>query len=80
MLGSMGEPEDADPAKVRSVIRGCGESGSIVYMTIRPLADGVSARREAKTCAYELTGSAFLPTPASRFSTSALSVFSHEKS
>jgi hypothetical protein len=56
MLGCMGESEDAGgggeaaegadgrrpepPATVRSVIRGCGESGSIVYVTIRPLADG----------------------------------------
>ena len=23
----MGEPEDADPAKIRSVIQGCGEFG-----------------------------------------------------
>jgi hypothetical protein len=27
MLDCMGEPEDADPAKVRSVSRGCGEFG-----------------------------------------------------
>jgi arsenite-transporting ATPase len=27
MLGCMGEPEDADPATIRSVIRGCGEFG-----------------------------------------------------
>jgi hypothetical protein len=27
MLGCMGEPEDADPAKVRSVNRRCGEFG-----------------------------------------------------
>jgi hypothetical protein len=27
MLGCMGEPEDVDPAKIRSVIQGCGEFG-----------------------------------------------------
>jgi len=27
MLGCMGEPEDADPATIRSVIQGCGEFG-----------------------------------------------------
>jgi hypothetical protein len=27
MLVSMGEPEDDDPVKIRSVIQGCGEFG-----------------------------------------------------
>jgi hypothetical protein len=28
---SMGEPEDDDPAKIRSVVRGCGGLGSLVW-------------------------------------------------
>jgi hypothetical protein len=31
MLYRIGEPEDEDPAKVRSVTQGCGESGSSIY-------------------------------------------------
>ena len=30
MLVSMGEPEDDDPAKIRSVIQGCGGTESLV--------------------------------------------------
>ena len=33
MLDCMGEPEDADPAKARSVIHGCEGLESTVYLT-----------------------------------------------
>ena len=37
MLVSMGEPEDDDPAKIRSVIQGCGEFGVNRLKLIRVL-------------------------------------------